>query len=73
VLVGHEARRVRPHEHSSEEVADDGGEPEPLSDVAGGKGGCQAASQRRDKVERTHSGIIALLKWKFVPAVMMVD
>ena len=47
--VGHKARRVRPHQHTRQQIAYQGGKAQFLGDNAQNQGGAQAAGQREDK------------------------
>ena len=54
VLVGDEARRLRPDDEAGEEVADDGREAEAERHVAADEGRGQAARQRQDQIDIVH-------------------
>ena len=54
LLVGDEAGRVRSHEEPSEQVSDNGGQPESKAHVAARERGGQSASQGHDEIEVVH-------------------
>ena len=53
-VVGHEARRVRPHDEPGQQVADDRREPQAEGQIAADQGGGQPARQCEDQVDVVH-------------------